>query len=187
MPKYRGGAGSPDTFHSSAMYEPDVKKPKEQKKIAEDQKHRQELETALKDIPTLFDTDNFTELNDHLALLEEAQAEPIQMEGETDPKKALSIKLIKKMLQLAIREYSDPKMQRKVRNGEITEKMMSTTLAHERIGITRKKISDESIQGFRECIMKCIVRMCKEAEFEQEIEAEDEKNLANIEKRIEES
>lgn len=132
-----------------------------EKWIADKPKREQELatanrniEVAIKDLPILFDTDNFQDLITHLNLLQKAEYGDLHV-GD----KKYAISTIKELIDLVIRDFSKEGRREKVKNGTISDEKITNYLKER--GITGNKIDEESIQGFRECILSCIKNMCK--------------------------
>ncbi|GEM_PF-3004397 len=119
------------------------------------EKHKQEIIAAITDIPILFDTDNFQDLIDHLNLLQAGEVGDLHI-GE----KNYSIHTIKELISLTIEDFSKEGRREKVNTGVIPDEKIIRYLKER--GITGGKIHEESIQGFRECILKCIKNMCKD-------------------------
>ncbi len=119
------------------------------------EERKQEITTAIKDIPILFDTDNFQDLIGHLNLLEAGEIGDLQV-GE----KKYSISIIKELIKVTIGDFSKEERRKKVNDGTITDGKIIQYLKDR--GITGGKINDESMQGFRECMLKCIKNMCKQ-------------------------
>ncbi len=113
-----------------------------------------EITTAIKDIPILFVTDNFQDLIGHLNLLEAGEVGDLQV-GE----RAYSIHTIKELIKVTIEDFSKEERKKKINDGVITDEKIIRYLKDR--GITGGKIHDESMQGFRECMLKCIKNMCK--------------------------
>lgn len=124
----------------------------QQKKEKEQQK-RLELEAAIKDIPVLFDTNNFSELKKHLELLEEAQVIYLRIGG-----KKFRTHEINKLTEKIMKDFSDPDRKQKVQEGAITDEKIMTYLT--KMGAIEEKIDQESLQGFSECLFVCIKNLC---------------------------
>ncbi len=206
MAKLRGGAGSSENFHSSIIHtnelegsKPDTHEGVEEfnlpeheevlEKIDEQIQKLKELRSAVKDIPVLFDTNDFKELIDHLSLLEEAGVQHVQTIAESQKDetiKNLSIKKIKKLIEEIKDEYSEPKTQEALRKGIIDRNTIKSILLDK--GVTRNKIiSTKSRYGFRECIINCIDSLVQihNENSSEEIEKKDEESRTKMRRAIE--
>lgn len=128
------------------------------KKLQEEAQHTRELESAVKDIRILFDTDSFDELRDHLTLLKEAGVQNIEI-GK-NPENNFTIDEINSFIKSVVKEYSKTKNQELLVRSQLTEQVINKDL--ETRGITADKISSRSNQGFRQCLTKCVLAMLQQ-------------------------
>lgn len=116
--------------------------------------HKKEVDAAIKDLAILFDTDNFQDLIGHIKLLEEGEITDILIGEKTHP-----IKIIKELIKAVIKDFSREDWTNKVRERKISDEKIIKYLKER--GITGAKIDEESSQGFRDCILLCIKKMCE--------------------------
>lgn len=128
-----------------------------QQKKEKEQRKKLELEAAVADIPVLFDTDTFSELKKHLDLLEEAQVVYLKIGG-----KKFRTHEINKLTEKIMKDFSDSDRKRKVQEGSITDEKIMAYLT--KMGAIEEKIDQESLQGFSECLSKCIKKLCAQGE-----------------------
>lgn len=137
----------------------DIEKLQEKiKALEQEAQHVKELRSAVNDIPVLFDTDSFDELNDHISLLKEAGVKKIQIGN--NPDNNLTIEDIRSFIKGVVGDYSRPRTQEALVKGELTQKTVDKALSAR--GITADKISSKSTQGLRECLAKCVITMVQQ-------------------------
>ncbi len=117
------------------------------------EKQKKEIEMALTDLPIIFDTNNFQDLITHIHLLEKGGVQELQI-GE----KNYSIEIIKKLIRITIEDFSREEWREKIKNKTMTDESIIQYL--KKRGITGNKINEESLQGFRDCMLLCIKHMC---------------------------
>ena len=159
------------------------------KKLQQELAQKKELQGAVQDIPILFDTNDFDVLIDHLTLLKEAGVEKIKI-GEKAGNE-LTISDITAVVEKIIEDFSNEKHLRKIQDGTLTDDTIINIL-RDRRGVTGDKISAQSAQGFRGCVLACIKTMSRRAVDKTETDSEymseaDAKNAAKLKKRIQES
>jgi hypothetical protein len=154
--------------------------------LEQESEHTEELAHAVRTIDKLFDKNNFEDLNDHLYLLKEAQVPKIQI-GK-DPENNLTIDEILSFIKGVVKEYSTPKAQKEIIKGIITKETLEKAM--EERGITPDRISSESRQGLRDCLITCVMKMVEQPVDQtgvvsrESIIGSDLKNIEELRKKI---
>lgn len=112
---------------------------------------RDDMERAIKNIHALFDHEDFFNLQNQLHLLSMAGIEGVKIRGAVHP-----LSDIKEKVDAAEQYTHRPLQDLRLDDSEYA---IATFLAG--IGVTRGKISERSLLGFRECLATCIEHALK--------------------------